>query len=51
MEKKADLIVNVLQNGNILYLWWCLRCQTYHHDKYCPYDCMDDNDDFYYSMN
>ena len=25
-------------SGNIIYKWWCPKCQTDHYDQYCPRD-------------
>jgi len=50
MIKEADLKVTVLQNGNLMYEWWCLRCNTYHDGmECCPYDNEDNDADFYLS--
>jgi len=49
MMKEADLKVTVLQNGNLIYEWWCPKCNTYHYDKCCPYDNEDNDADFYLS--
>lgn len=47
---------------DIAYLWFCLKCQTYHDSPYCPNDKADDecsrvlpgtikiDDDDYYSL-
>lgn len=54
MEKSADLIVTILQNGNLIYEWWCSTCRTYHDSIYCPFIDFHNNsydDDFYYSMS
>lgn len=25
-------------SGNIIYKWWCPKCQADHYDQYCPQD-------------
>jgi hypothetical protein len=41
------------ENCNIVYLWYCLRCQGYHHyPEGCPFDNIDEDEieEYYYSM-
>ena len=28
-------------SGNIVYQWWCLKCQANHYTPWCPYDVWD----------
>lgn len=33
-------------SGNIVYQWWCLKCQDNHSTPYCPYDTFTIGDDY-----
>ena len=28
-------------SANLSYMWWCLKCQTWHGSPYCPHDNTD----------
>jgi len=52
VKKQADLKVTILQNGNIIYEWWCSVCKTYHYEPYCSLASIDNNDsDFIYGLS
>ena len=46
MEKEANLKVTYSPLCNdLIYEWWCLKCQCYHYYPWCPWDKNELTDD------